>query len=186
MFERVRDVKEVILVLHPSLRALVERHLRVRPPSRPCRLVTGGRTRQDSVRRGLGAVARRAEFVLTHDVARPFVRRPTVERVLAAAYRHGAAALATHPTDTLMKTEGNRAARPVDRRHVAAMQTPQAFEAALLRRAHERAQRRRVLATDEVSLVRQLGHPVRLVWNDEPNLKITTPADLAIARALVG
>jgi len=137
-------------------------------------VVAGGATRSASVRAGLAAVPDDAEIIVVHDAARP-VPVPHVWRAVLAAVEDGAdAAVPAVPvTDTLRSLDGG----VVDRSRLVAVQTPQAFRAAALRAAHVGGGD----ATDDASLVEARGGRVVVVDGDPRNLKITTPADLAVA-----
>lgn len=144
-------------------------------------VVTGGATRQESVRRGLEALPS-CTHVVVHDAARPFVTQDHIDRVLEAAVREGAATIALPLTDTLMRAtpEAGAATQRVDRDGVWAVQTPQAFERALLERAHARAEGTQ--ATDDGGLVLALGHAVQLVPGSWWNIKVTRASDLERAQ----
>ncbi|MBI1845961.1 MAG: 2-C-methyl-D-erythritol 4-phosphate cytidylyltransferase, partial [Candidatus Rokubacteria bacterium] len=146
-------------------------------------VVAGGASRQESVRRGLEAVPRAGGVIVVHDAVRPFITRALVDAVVAAAAADGAAVCALPVTETVKRVRDGRVETTVDRADLWAAQTPQAFRAAILREAHEKAWRDGVTATDDAMLVERLGHPVRVVRGLETNLKITTPADLRRARA---
>lgn len=145
--------------------------------------VAGGRERQDSVAAGLRALPPEVELVVVHDGARPFVTPRLIHRVLEEARRHGAALAAVPVHDSVKRVSAQLFLEgTVDRRTLWLAQTPQAFRAALLREAHERARRDGLEATDDAALVEALGHPVRVVPGSPLNLKITTREDLALAR----
>lgn len=155
---------------------------------RTCRpAVAGGRERQASVAAGLRALPEGIDYVVIHDGARPFVSTALIEKVLAAARRHGAALAAVPVHDTIKRVspdfflEGT-----VDRRTLWLAQTPQAFAVGLLREAHAQALAAGLEATDDAALVEALGHPVRVVPGSRLNFKITTREDLALARLLAG
>ncbi|MGE5178778.1 MAG: IspD/TarI family cytidylyltransferase, partial [Bacteroidota bacterium] len=138
----------------------------------------------DSVRMGLEAIGEGAAYVAVHDVARPLVTPALVARVLDAARAHGAAIPAVPIRDTVKEVEGSRVLRSIPRERLQAAQTPQIFSRAILARAH--AQDRTLPeATDDAALVEALGLPVAVVAGEPSNLKITEPADLIVARALV-
>lgn len=154
------------------------------------KVVAGGRTRQESVLAML-AVSE-SEVVAVHDVARPFLTRDVLERVLAAAATHGAATAAVPVADTVVAlaevsepdvAEGY--GEVVDRDALRAVQTPQAFARELLLAAHEAAVARGLSATDDAALVRGQGHAVQLVPGSRLLFKITEPADLLLAEALL-
>lgn len=147
-------------------------------------VVAGGAERADSVRAALAA-AGDAPYVAIHDAARPFATAALFSRVLAAARDHGAALAALPATDTVKRADGERVLATLDRRELWLAQTPQAFRTELLREAYDRAGAGASRATDEASLVEALGHPVQLVPGDKENSKVTDPADLERARALL-
>lgn len=125
-------------------------------------------------------------MVAVHDGARPLVTPVAIGRCLAAARECGAAALAHRITDTLKRaTEQGRVTESVSRDQLWAMETPQVFDLARLRSAYDRVMESGRLVTDEVSAMRESGEEVMLVENDSPNPKITYPADLLLAEALL-
>ena len=145
-------------------------------------VVYGGPRRRDSVRAGLEALPG-CQYVVVHDGARPLVTRELISDVLAAAREAGAALCGVPVSDTL-----KRAARQglveatVDREGLWQAQTPQAFRRDLLLRAHDATD---ADATDDAALVEALGEPVRIISGSNSNLKVTTPDDLRLARALL-
>jgi len=142
-------------------------------------VVPGGATRQASVAAALAAVPEGASLVLVHDAVRPFLSPARLSAVIG----NQAAALAIPVTDTLRRAGARGAfAETVERDGLWRMQTPQAFPPEWLREAHARFPG--VEGTDEVELVRRLGHPVRIVEGSAFNMKVTTPADWALAHAL--
>src|SRR2546430_2572212 len=144
-------------------------------------IITGGEYRQDSVHAGLENLNRDARYVAIHDAARPLVTPEQIERVFEQCQIHDAAALAEPVRDTLKHAGVDLVVTDsVDRHQLYAMQTPQIFKRGLIEEAY-RAIAEGVLATDEVSAVKWLGHKVFLVSNNELNFKITYPRDLPLA-----
>jgi 2-C-methyl-D-erythritol 4-phosphate cytidylyltransferase len=149
------------------------------------RVVPGGATRADSVKRGLQAVrAATAEIVAVHDGVRPFVTVEEIENTIAAAQRDGAAILVTPATDTIKLIEGTSIVRTLERSKLRQALTPQCFRYDLLRRAYEHVDVADPSLTDESVLVERLGEPVTIVEGSARNIKITTPRDLLVAEAL--
>lgn len=148
------------------------------------RVVAGGDSRTESVRRGLAAVPSDAEAVLVHDAARPLVTAELAERVLVCLASAPAAICAVMLSDTVKRVEGESVTGTLDREGLWRAQTPQAFRAGLLRQAHERAAAEGFEGTDDAALVERIGARVAVVSGDERNLKITTVGDLEIAEAL--
>jgi 2-C-methyl-D-erythritol 4-phosphate cytidylyltransferase len=148
--------------------------------------VAGGVERGDSVRNALEQVPAAADIVLVHDAARPLVSAAVIERCIAAA-AHGRSAVAAVPiVDTIKEVdEGGRVTGTPDRRRLWSAQTPQAFPADVLRRAHRLAAEQGISATDDAALVTRYGGTVVVVEGATENLKITTSADLLLAEALL-
>lgn len=145
-------------------------------------VVAGGAERSDSVRAGLAA-AGDAELILVHDAARALTPPDLFVRVVTALRGDRQAVVPGLPVaDTLKRVDGRgRVLSTPDRSELRAVQTPQGFVAALLRRAHAGA----ADATDDAGLVEALGAEVHVVPGDELAFKITTPYDLRLAELLL-
>jgi 2-C-methyl-D-erythritol 4-phosphate cytidylyltransferase len=143
--------------------------------------VAGGPTRAASVRAGLRALPPDADVVVVHDGARPLAS-PALFRAVVDVIRDGAQAVvpAVPVVDTLKRVAEGSVVDTVARDGLVCVQTPQAFEVDLLRRAHAGEPD----ATDDAGLVEALGATVRVVPGEPRNMKVTTPADLEIAQAL--
>jgi len=148
----------------------------------PVSVVQGGGMRQDSVWLALQAVPATADIIIVHDAVRPLITRGLIDAVVAAAAESGAAICALPITETVKRVRQEVVEATLDRSELWAVQTPQAFRAALLREAHEKARRDGVIGTDDAMLVERLGHRVRVVRGLAENVKITTPEDLRRAR----
>jgi 2-C-methyl-D-erythritol 4-phosphate cytidylyltransferase len=169
------------------LRSVCDRVVVAAPPGRSSPgSVEGGPVRSDSVRRALAA-APEATVAVVHDAARPFVTRALVERCIAGLEGGYDGAIAAAPvTDTVKEVDATgRVTRTLDRSTLWAIQTPQVFDAAVLRRALDVPLDALAAATDDASLVEAAGGSVRVVEAPAENFKVTTAADLEIAaRAL--
>ena len=139
-------------------------------------VVAGGPSRAASVRNGLAAVPHDVAIVCVHDAARPLAGTEVYQRVIDEVRSGAAGAVPVVPvTDTIRSVDGGA----VDRSTLQAVQTPQAFEAELLRMAHADAAE----ATDDAGLVEAAGYAVVAVEGHPRNIKITHPDDLAAAEA---
>ena len=147
----------------------------------PMATIVGGERRRDSVAAGL-SVSGDCGWVIVHDAARPFVSGEVVRRGLEAARENGAAIAAVPARDTIKRVRGSDVLETLPRSELWTVQTPQVFRANLLREALDSTDED---VTDEAALVERLGATVRVFEGDERNFKITTPADLELARALV-
>lgn len=139
-------------------------------------VVAGGATRSDSVRAGLAAVPDDAEVVVVHDAARPFARPTLFDAVVAAVGDGADGAVPGVPlADTVKRVAGGQVVETLDRAELVAVQTPQAFAADALRRAHATG----ADATDDAALVEAAGGRVVVIAGDPANAKITLRTDLA-------
>lgn len=146
--------------------------------------VPGGDRRRDSVANGLKAVPNGTQWVLVHDAARPMVTPALVHRVLDAVRSRDVDGVvpAIPLTDTVKRVDRDIVEATVDRATLVAVQTPQAFALSALLDAHEHD---RADATDDAAMVERNGGTVVQVSGDPANIKITYPADLEVARALL-
>jgi 2-C-methyl-D-erythritol 4-phosphate cytidylyltransferase len=185
VFEECDSIDEVIVVL-PAAESAGFLSLAGKYGVRKlARVVPGGATRADSVKRGLLAIrAATAEIVVVHDGVRPFVTVDEIDRTVAAARADGAAILVAPVTDTIKEVRGADVLRTLDRGVLRRALTPQCFRYELLRKAYEHADVNDPSLTDESALVEQLGRPVSIVEGSARNIKITTAEDLIIAEAI--
>ena len=143
--------------------------------------VAGGATRSESVRRGLAAVPSEATIICVHDAARPFASEHLYKEVISAVVGGADGAIPGLPViDTIKRVDQNGVVLDTpDRSSLVAVQTPQAFRASVLRRAHESGNE----GTDDASLVERVGGKVVVVNGEAINRKLTTSEDLEWARA---
>ena len=148
--------------------------------------VAGGATRQRSVANGLAALPAETTLVGVHDGARPLINPDTVAAVIEAAARCGGAAVAVPVKDTLKRTDADGIIIDTpDRANLWRVQTPQVFDRAALCAAMDAAMAEGKDYTDDCQLMEAAGHQVKLVTGLDTNLKLTTPEDIALAKALM-
>ena len=152
----------------------------------PIQLVVGGQRRQDSVYNGLLEMEGYEGVVAIHDGVRPLVSPAQIAACVAGAEASGACMLGMPVGDTLKRVgPSGIIAETVLRDNMWQAQTPQAFQYALIRSAHDRAAREGYAGTDDASLVERYGGEVSIIKGSAGNIKITLPEDLAIAEALL-
>ena len=152
------------------------------------KVIPGGKERYDSVYQGLLA-CENSDYVLIHDGARPFITEEILERGLTGAEETGACAVGMPSKDTVkIADESGYIAETPDRNKVWMIQTPQIFQYALIRNAHESIRTREMSnVTDDAMVVEQeTGIKVRLAEGSYQNIKITTPEDLGVAELFLG
>ena len=186
-FTPIEAVRRIVVVVAAEREVLCREVLHTHGPwPQPITVVHGGAERQDSVRNGLAALETRCEIVMIHDAARPFISAQAIQRSIDTATEGGSAVVATPVRDTIKRADTQHTIREtVSRQDLWLAQTPQTFRVEVIRAAHRWAQQQGLTGTDDATLVEQMGQPVRLVPGDALNFKITTPDDLALARAVL-
>ena len=153
----------------------------------PATIVSGGPSREASVRAALDRVPATAPVVVVHDAARPFASPDLFASVVGALRRGGDGAVPVVPvTDTVVRVRGDVLAGGEPREDLSLSQTPQAFRATALREAHAAAEAAGSSFTDDATMLQWAGFEVRTVQGDASNSKITTLADLAEADRRMG
>jgi len=141
----------------------------------------GGRRRQDSVVAGLSRL-KDCHWVVIHDGNRPLVTEDLIARGLTEAEETGAAVAAVPVTDTIKVVGGDRIVhQTLLRQNLWAVQTPQVFYYPMIAEAYRKAKGE---ATDDASLVEQMGYKIKLYMGAYDNIKITIPDDLVLAEVL--
>ncbi len=185
-FGRSAEVGKAVLVVPAEEMEAYEKLLRMSPPAGLAIAVhRGGARRQDSVRAGLDALDPDCAVVVVHDGARPFAAPELIDRCVREARGDRSVTAAVPARNTIKTVRQGQVEETLPRNRLWEIQTPQAFPARTLRAAYEKAQRDGVDATDDATLVEQLGMPVWVVEGNTTNLKVTYPEDLPFAEALV-
>jgi len=150
------------------------------------KVIPGGEQRQDSVYEGLQAVSPDTDWVMVHDGVRPFVTLEMIESAIETAKEAKDGAVVAIPMrDTPKEVSSDQITKTLDRQRLWLAQTPQVFRRSLFLRAHEEARSHGIYGTDDAVLVEKLGGCVRIVLGSEENIKVTTPADLKLAEAIM-
>ncbi len=171
---------------HPGIRKIFltvssqDRHIFEKIVPQEVVLVKGGKRRQDSVHNALLKIIQEQQFpelVLVHDGARPFCSAKLIDRILDAAYEHGAAIPVLPLMDTIRRVTEEKT-EVVERDELFAVQTPQGFLLEQLLYASMQITANKWTVTDDASMIENAGGRITTVEGDPQNLKITTPADL--------
>jgi len=171
---------------HPGIRKIFltvssqDRHIFEKIVPQEVVLVKGGKRRQDSVHNALLKIIQEQQFpelVLVHDGARPFCSARLIDRILDAAYEHGAAIPVLPLMDTIRRVTEEKT-EVVERDELFAVQTPQGFLLEQLLYASMQITANKWTVTDDASMIENAGGRITTVEGDPLNLKITTPADL--------
>jgi len=184
----VESIQNIIVAVSPGDEQLCRQEVLVRLALRAAvQVVAGGATRHQSVARALALVPDSTDIVIIHDGARPLGSGRLIKAVLALASTRRAATAAVTAKDSIAEVSWEQAKliRALPREPLGVIQTPQAFERALLLRAHAQALQDGFQGTDDASLVLRLGIPVAVAAGSYTNIKITTQDDLLLAELML-
>lgn len=185
-FEKCADIEQVVLVVRKERMESARCAAQMFGCTKVKKIVAGGSHRQASVANGLAAIAAGTEIVVVHDGARPCVTAELIGETVRCAIKHGSGVAASKITDTVkIVQKGTVISETIDRTKLWAAQTPQAFKLDLLLQGFKAVRRKRLLLTDEASVVELVSNNVRIVPSSTSNIKITTPDDLVLAAALM-
>jgi 2-C-methyl-D-erythritol 4-phosphate cytidylyltransferase len=146
-------------------------------------IAPGGKTRQESVLKGLLACPPTTDIIIIQDAVRPFISTDVIKKCLAALKRFQGVAAAVPSIDTLVEVRGRKIVGVPDRGKIFRNQTPQVFRYEDILRAHKKLRSRNF--TDDITLAVEAGLKCGVVEGAEANLKITYSADLAIAERIL-
>ena len=152
---------------------------------KPVKIIRGGESRLESVYRASLECRESAAFLAVHDGARPLASPELIDRVISLAYRTNAAAPGVPVKDTVKIVRDGKVESTPPREMLQAVQTPQVFDAALLRGALQAALAAGEEVTDDCSAVERLGKEIYITEGSYDNIKITTPEDLILAAGLL-
>ena len=178
-------VHEIVVVTREDLIVPISKLCADYALTKVVKVILGGETRAHSVQKGIAEVSEKAELIAVQDGARPLLTAEVLEEVVLAARKCGAAAPAIPVKDTIKCAVKGIVEETPDRSRLFAVQTPQVFEADLIRAALHQAVTENVSVTDDCSAVERLGMKVTLTHGSEENIKITTPSDLIVAEAML-
>ncbi|WP_146553698.1 2-C-methyl-D-erythritol 4-phosphate cytidylyltransferase [Rummeliibacillus sp. SL167] len=184
VFQQDEECKGIWLAVKSEERSYIEMLLTKYHITKVKALVDGGSERQYSVNNCVKKVED-GKIVLVHDAARPFITRSIIHQLVDTAYTKGAAIAGVRAKDTMKRVKDGVIEETVDRSSLWMIQTPQAFDFEVLKRAEQQAEKDYFLGTDEAMLVERLGQSVYMVESSYENVKITTKEDLVIGEAIL-
>ncbi len=186
LFSDRDDVKQILLGIPSEDQELVNVKWGTNLKFFNVEIFFGGVERFETVNKALELIKETIDLVAVHDAVRCCVTKEWLEKVIAAAAQSGAAILACPVTATIKQGKDNTIIKTVDRAGLYEAQTPQVFEASLLKKAYENLKNLdQSKISDDSQLVEALGHKVSIVETDFTNIKITQQSDIAIAEAIL-
>lgn len=185
-FSSCSEVDNLLVVVAFDEVAKVKIILRGLAGIKSWQVVVGGSERQYSIANAIKVVSEETDVILVHDGARPLLTEQCVKNVIQAARQYKAAVVAVAVKDTIKTVDDNGwVTGTLERSTLWSIQTPQGFDANLLREAYDKAAEDGYVGTDDSSLVERLGVKVKVIPGCYENIKVTTPEDLIIAAALL-
>ena len=188
-FLSMDEIAEVVMAVPADWKDHFEKEIFGQSPSEldalitnKLKIVVGGAERWQSVENGVNALTSGAEYVLVHDVARPFISKEIILDVCKTLVEKGSCLVAKPAVDTIKIAKDGRVQQTIDRNTVWMAQTPQAASIALLKKLYGRiaAEPLDFTPTDEASILEYFGEPVYIVKGNNQNDKLTTPEDFEI------
>lgn len=183
-FLAMDEIAEVVMAVPSDWKSHFEDDLKVLQNKNlnKLKIVEGGAERWQSVKNGVSALTSAAEYVLVHDVARPFISESIIRELCKTLVEKGACLVAKPAVDTVKIAEDGLVKSTVDRRTVWLAQTPQAARIDLLKELYCRIEKEplQFTPTDEASILEHFQVPVYIVKGESRNDKLTTPEDFEI------
>lgn len=185
VLDACRMIHEIVVVTRPEMISRVAQLCRDHQIKKASKVIVGGETRTRSVFNGVNACSQAAETIAIHDGARPLVTSRVLEDALQKGAQTGAAAPAVPVKDTVKEAEHGLVIGTPERSRLFAVQTPQVFEASLIKAALLKAIEDKAVLTDDCSAAERMGMKISLTEGSYENIKITTPVDLLLGEAIL-
>ena len=186
VFQQCLLVDEIVVVTRMDRVTEIAELCRKYGISKAAKVITGGATRMESALAGVSAVRCGSRLIAIHDGARPLVTAELIERTVKAAAEHLSAVPVIPVTDTLKRVGADGViVGGVDRTDTVRVQTPQVFDADLIKGALTAAAKENLPITDDCSAIERMGVKTRTVEGDTENIKLTMPEDVTIAEAIL-
>lgn len=185
-FQQSPMVDEILVVTKPEKIMSLADMIKLYDISKVTQVISGGATRMESALAGVSAVRKGAKLIAIHDGARPLVTQSLIERVVNAANEYMAAVPTVRCVDTMKQVDANGVITgTVDRDWVVRVQTPQVFDADVIKGALTKAVEKNLPLTDDCSAMDMMGVKTHAVEGDTGNIKLTEPADMILAEAIL-
>lgn len=186
VFEKAEGINEIVIVARQESLVTVADICRQYGFQKVSKVICGGATRAESALAGVSEVREKTKLIAIHDGARPLVTEELIARCIAAAAVNIAAAPGFAPTDTVKLVDGKgTVVETPDRSALMLVQTPQVFNASIIKGALTRAVETKLTVTDDCSAVEALGVAVTVVPGEADNIKLTSPRDLLLAELIL-
>ncbi len=178
-FENCSNIDEIIVVVNEEYIEFFKENIIIKYGYKKItKIVKGGKERLNSVYNGINVVDEKDSIILIHDGVRPFIEEKDIVNIIKKTIKYDACVLGVKVKDTIKVCENNIIKNTPNRDNIWIAQTPQAFKYNIIKKAYDIAIKENKLATDDASLVEELGYNVIMIEGDYNNIKITTQEDL--------
>ena len=187
-FHSNENIDEIIIVSHSDYIFKVEEIVKNGNYKKVSKIISGGKTRQESSFNGINSIADENAKVLIHDSVRPFVSRRIIDDCINALDNYNAINVAIESSDTIIEIDEENCVKSIpQRKFLRRVQTPQGFDLKTIKQAHELALQKNDLSfTDDCGLVKMFNlGKVKVIEGDENNIKITYPSDIKLAENII-
>ena len=187
VFQNHNKIDGIIVVVYPEYIDRVKQYVNEYSLTKILNIVAGGKTRQISSYNGLHAWDfKNDDIIIFHDAVRPFLTNEIIDNCISEVLKNGAVGVYVKTTDTIVESSNKNTILSIpNRANLRNAQTPQAFTYKLILDAHENTKKNNFTqATDDVQLVHNLGHPVKIVEGSYENIKITNIEDITLSEAI--
>ena len=178
-FENCSNIDEIIVVVNEEYIEFFKQNIVIKYGYKKIKkIVKGGKERLNSVYNGINVIDEKDSIILIHDGVRPFIKEKDIVNIIKKTIKYDACVLGVKVKDTIKVCENNIIKNTPNRDNIWIAQTPQAFKYNIIKKAYDIAIKQNKLATDDASLVEELGYNVIMIEGDYNNIKITTQEDL--------
>ena len=187
-FHSNTKIDEIIIVSHPDYISNVEEIVSQGNYDKVTKIITGGKTRQESSSNGVNSILDDDAKVLIHDSVRPFVSKRIIDDCINALNNYNAVNVAIETADTIIEIDEDNCIKSIpQRKSLRRVQTPQGFNLQIIKKAHELASIDKNLSfTDDCGLVQEFKlAKVKVIEGEETNIKITYPSDIKLAENII-
>ncbi len=178
-FENCSNIDEIIVVANEEYIEFFKEDIVIKYGYKKItKIVEGGKERLNSVYNGINSVDEKNSIILIHDGVRPFIEEKDIVNIIKKTMQYDACVIGVKSKDTIKVCENNIIKNTPNRDNIWLAQTPQAFKYNIIKKAYDIAIKENRLATDDSSLVEELGYNVIMIEGNYNNIKITTQEDL--------
>lgn len=184
IFEKTKDINEIIIVITPEYRNFAENILLKNSFKKVTKLLNGGETRKESSYIGISSIDEEEANVIIHDCARPFLTEKIIVDCIKALEKYSAVDVAIPSSDTIIEVKDNIIQNIPNRANLRRGQTPQCFKLSVIKKAHELSEKDNNFTDDCGLIVKYNLGEVFVVEGDIENIKVTYPSDIFMADRL--